>query len=79
MMSLSYPRFRLYGIGDVETYADIVETGKFYEPMQPVRELVALQYQRNEIQFARGCFRAWRYRNLPSALRRPRMAALFSG
>ncbi|MBD3730496.1 MAG: excinuclease ABC subunit UvrB [Sphingomonadales bacterium] len=50
----------LYGIGSVETYSamifDIVK-GKTEDQREIIRKLVALQYKRNDANFARGSFR----------------------
>jgi excinuclease ABC subunit B len=50
----------LYGIGSVETYSAMtfsLKKGMTTDPREIVRKLVALQYKRNEMAFARGSFR----------------------
>jgi excinuclease ABC subunit B len=50
----------LYGIGSVETYSAMtfsLKKGDTVDPREIVRKLVALQYKRNEMGFARGSFR----------------------
>ncbi|MCG2842600.1 excinuclease ABC subunit UvrB [Sandaracinobacter sp. RS1-74] len=50
----------LYGIGSVETYSAMtfsLKKGMTVDPREIVRKLVALQYKRNEMAFARGSFR----------------------
>ncbi len=50
----------IYGIGSVETYAKMVaklETGGRIDRDTLAKALVNLQYRRNDIAFARGCFR----------------------
>jgi excinuclease ABC subunit B len=50
----------LYGIGSVETYSAMtfsLTKGMTVDPREIVRKLVALQYKRNEMAFARGSFR----------------------
>ncbi|MFZ5929972.1 MAG: excinuclease ABC subunit UvrB [Pseudomonadota bacterium] len=50
----------IYGIGSVETYAGMtvsVKVGDRIERNQLLRDLVALQYRRNDAAFARGTFR----------------------
>ncbi|RVU07780.1 excinuclease ABC subunit UvrB [Novosphingobium umbonatum] len=50
----------LYGIGSVETYSAMtfdLEVGKSQDQGEIIRKLVALQYKRNEVAFARGAFR----------------------
>ncbi|WP_199554042.1 excinuclease ABC subunit UvrB [Sandaracinobacteroides hominis] len=50
----------LYGIGSVETYSAMtfsLKKGMTIDPREIVRKLVALQYKRNEMAFARGSFR----------------------
>jgi excinuclease ABC subunit B len=50
----------IYGIGSVETYTSMTFTAKAGETMsqqQLIRDLVALQYKRNDQAFARGLFR----------------------
>ena len=50
----------LYGIGSVETYSAMIfdiEKGKEVDQRELIRKLVALQYKRNDVAFARGCFR----------------------
>ncbi len=50
----------LYGIGSVETYSAMtfsLKKGMTVDPREIVRKLVALQYKRNEMSFARGSFR----------------------
>lgn len=51
----------IYGIGSVDTYASMVldlSRGQTIERDHLMHELVRLQYQRNDIDFARGTFRA---------------------
>jgi excinuclease ABC subunit B len=50
----------IYGIGSVETYTSMtftVKRGQDYGAQELIRSLVALQYKRNEMGFARGMFR----------------------
>jgi excinuclease ABC subunit B len=50
----------LYGIGSVETYSAMtfsLAKGQTHDPREIVRKLVALQYKRNDTNFARGAFR----------------------
>ena len=50
----------IYGIGAVETYTAmtfLVKTGEHLERNKFLADLTALQYRRNDIAFARGCFR----------------------
>jgi len=50
----------IYGIGSVETYSAMtftVKVGQPFEQQELIRNLVALQYKRNEQGFARGLFR----------------------
>ena len=50
----------LYGIGSVETYAAMtfsLRKGQSVDVREVVRKLVALQYKRNDVAFARGSFR----------------------
>lgn len=50
----------IYGIGDVETYSQMVvrlKKGFSYEREDLIRQLVELQYTRNDISFERGSFR----------------------
>ncbi|EJL26056.1 excinuclease ABC subunit UvrB [Novosphingobium sp. AP12] len=50
----------LYGIGSVETYSAMIfdlEVGKSQDQTEIIRKLVALQYKRNDVAFARGNFR----------------------
>jgi len=50
----------IYGIGSVETYTAMVfdlKQGEEKDPRQVMRDLVALQYQRNDAAFQRGTFR----------------------
>ncbi|MET0183748.1 MAG: excinuclease ABC subunit UvrB [Caulobacterales bacterium] len=50
----------IYGIGSVETYTAMtftVKVGDAYGQQDLIRDLVALQYKRNEQGFARGLFR----------------------
>ncbi len=50
----------IYGIGSVETYTEMttdIRVGDGLDPRQLMTELVAMQYTRNDIAFARGCFR----------------------
>jgi excinuclease ABC subunit B len=50
----------IYGIGSVETYAKMVaklETGGRIDRDTLAKALVNLQYRRNDMAFARGCFR----------------------
>ncbi len=50
----------LYGLGSAESYArmafDLAE-GQRLDPQEANRELIALQYKRNDTGFSRGCFR----------------------
>ncbi|MEM9233676.1 MAG: excinuclease ABC subunit UvrB, partial [Pseudomonadota bacterium] len=51
----------IYGIGSVETYTAMtftLDAGQTIERKQLLADLVALQYKRNDVAFARGCFRA---------------------
>ncbi|WP_121115079.1 excinuclease ABC subunit UvrB [Croceibacterium ferulae] len=50
----------LYGIGSVETYSAMIfdlKAGETQDQREIIRKLVALQYKRNDINFARGSFR----------------------
>jgi excinuclease ABC subunit B len=50
----------IYGIGAVETYGAMTQdliVGNSYDQREVIRELVAQQYRRNDLAFARGCFR----------------------
>ncbi len=50
----------IYGIGSVETYTEMttdVAVGETLDPRQFMADLVAMQYTRNDIAFARGTFR----------------------
>jgi excinuclease ABC subunit B len=50
----------IYGIGSVETYSGMtiaVEKGQRYDQQGLMRQLVDLQYKRNDIAFTRGTFR----------------------
>ncbi|MFC7705356.1 excinuclease ABC subunit UvrB [Plastorhodobacter daqingensis] len=50
----------IYGIGSVETYSAMTQdlvTGGTYDQRQVIAELVAQQYRRNDVGFARGSFR----------------------
>ncbi|MDT0576179.1 excinuclease ABC subunit UvrB [Croceicoccus sp. F390] len=50
----------LYGIGSVETYSAMIfdiKTGETVDQRELIRKLVALQYKRNDVGFARGNFR----------------------
>ncbi len=50
----------IYGIGSVETYSAMTQdlvTGGIYDQRQVIAELVAQQYRRNDVGFARGSFR----------------------
>jgi len=50
----------LYGIGSVETYSAMIfdlAVGQSQDQGEIIRKLVALQYKRNEVAFARGAFR----------------------
>ncbi|MFW2852408.1 excinuclease ABC subunit UvrB [Sphingomonas sp. TX0543] len=50
----------LYGIGSVETYSAMIfdlKKGQTVDQREIVRKLVALQYKRNDVAFARGNFR----------------------
>ena len=50
----------LYGIGSVETYSAMIfdiKTGESVDQRELIRKLVALQYKRNDVAFARGNFR----------------------
>lgn len=51
----------IYGIGSVETYSKMVislKVGDHIDRSELLRQLVALQYKRNDIDFHRGSFRA---------------------
>ncbi|OGB74015.1 excinuclease ABC subunit B [candidate division Kazan bacterium RBG_13_50_9] len=51
----------IYGIGSPEDYqsaAVVIERGKLFRQQQIFRRLVDIQYQRNDINFTRGTFRA---------------------
>lgn len=50
----------LYGIGSVETYSAMIfdlTVGESQDQGEIIRKLVAMQYKRNEVAFARGAFR----------------------
>jgi excinuclease ABC subunit B len=50
----------LYGIGSVETYSAMIfdlKKGQVVDQREIIRKLVALQYKRNDVAFARGNFR----------------------
>ncbi|MCK4939499.1 MAG: DEAD/DEAH box helicase family protein, partial [Rhodospirillaceae bacterium] len=50
----------IYGIGSAETYANMViklEAGAQYDQADVMKDLVALQYSRNDAAFGRGAFR----------------------
>ena len=50
----------IYGIGSVETYTSMttkLEAGQQIDPREVMQQLVALQYNRNDVSFARGSFR----------------------
>ncbi len=50
----------IYGIGSVETYTEMttdVRVGDGIDPRQLMADMVAMQYTRNDIAFARGTFR----------------------
>jgi excinuclease ABC subunit B len=50
----------LYGIGSVETYSAMmfdIKVGETVDQRELIRKLVALQYKRNDVAFARGSFR----------------------
>jgi len=50
----------IYGIGSVETYTEMttdIAAGDSLDPRQFMADLVAMQYTRNDIAFARGTFR----------------------
>lgn len=50
----------IYGIGSVETYSAMtftLEEGEFRDPRDVAKDLVALQFTRNDIAFGRGTFR----------------------
>ena len=50
----------IYGIGSVETYTSMtfkIEEGMMMDPREVAQRLVALQYTRNDVNFARGSFR----------------------
>ena len=50
----------LYGIGSVETYSAMIfdiKKGESVDQRELIRKLVALQYKRNDVAFARGNFR----------------------
>ncbi len=51
----------IYGIGSVETYTSMtqkLEVGQRIDPREVAQMLVALQYTRNDMAFARGTFRS---------------------
>ena len=51
----------IYGIGSPETYANMtvsVKVGQQIDRATLLKQLVELHYKRNEVAFARGCFRA---------------------
>lgn len=50
----------IYGIGAAETYSAMTQdliAGENYDQQAILRELVTQQYRRNDVAFARGCFR----------------------
>ncbi len=50
----------IYGIGSLENYSEMVipiTAGQAYDPGQLVKQLVTLQYTRNDLDFHRGTFR----------------------
>ena len=50
----------IYGLGSVESYSSMafpVQAGQSYDVRDLARQLVELQYQRNELAFTRGTFR----------------------
>ncbi len=50
----------IYGLGSVESYSSMafgVQSGQFYDIRQIARQLIDLQYQRNDLAFTRGTFR----------------------
>ena len=50
----------IYGIGSVETYGAMTQdlvAGQSYDQRQVIADLVAQQYRRNDVAFARGSFR----------------------
>lgn len=50
----------IYGLGSVESYSSMafsVQAGQSYDIRDLARQLVELQYQRNDLAFARGMFR----------------------
>jgi len=50
----------IYGLGSPEAYSDMLlyfEVGRTQDQRQAVRKLVELQYERNDTDFHRGCFR----------------------
>lgn len=50
----------LYGLGSVESYSRMtftIEEGKDFPRAELIRQLVALQYKRNDMSFVRGTFR----------------------
>jgi len=50
----------IYGLGSPEAYADMLlyfEAGREQDQRKAVRKLVELQYERNDTDFHRGCFR----------------------
>lgn len=50
----------IYGLGSVESYSSMaftVRTGQSYDIREIARQLVDLQYQRNDLAFTRGTFR----------------------
>ena len=51
----------IYGIGAIESYTDVIlplKIGTHIAPQKLCRQLVDLQYQRNDLEFKRGIFRS---------------------
>jgi excinuclease ABC subunit B len=63
----------IYGLGTAEAYHELVvraHVGQAYAREKLLRDLVNIQYERNDIDFHRGTFRARRHRRNFSGLRR---------
>ncbi len=51
----------IYGLGPIESYSDVVidiSVGATIKPQLLARKLADIQYQRNDIDFKRGCFKS---------------------
>ncbi len=51
----------LYGLGPIESYTDVIislTVGQIIAPQKLARKLADIQYQRNDTDFKRGCFRS---------------------